>query len=79
MKIVVMKSVSILGCGWLGKPMAVSLLREGFSVKGSTTSEIKIQELEALEIEAYLIVFVSSETTEFETEYTEVELMKITF
>ena len=50
-----MKSVSILGCGWLGKPMAVSLLSEGFSVKGSTTSEIKIQELEALEIEAYLI------------------------
>ena len=61
MKIVVMKSVSILGCGWLGKPMAVSLLREGFTVKGSTTSEIKIQELEALEIEAYLI-----DITEFE-------------
>ena len=61
MKIVVMKNVSILGCGWLGKPMAVSLLREGFSVKGSTTSEIKIQELEALEIDAYLI-----DITEFE-------------
>ena len=61
MKIVVMKSVSILGCGWLGKPMGVSLLREGFTVKGSTTSEIKIQELEALEIEAYLI-----DITEFE-------------
>ena len=56
-----MKNVSILGCGWLGKPMAVSLLSEGFSVKGSTTSEIKIQELEALEIEAYLI-----DITEFE-------------
>tara|TARA_B100000787_G_scaffold48325_1_gene34731 strand:- start:13150 stop:13926 length:777 start_codon:yes stop_codon:yes gene_type:complete len=55
MKIVVMKNVSILGCGWLGKPMAVSLLNNGFSVKGSTTSEIKIQELEALEIETYLI------------------------
>jgi len=61
MKIVVMKNVSILGCGWLGKPMAVSLLSEGFSVKGSTTSEIKIQELEALDIEAYLI-----DITEFE-------------
>ena len=52
MKIVVMKSVSILGCGWLGKPMAVSLLREGFTVKAYTTSEIKSQQLEALEIEA---------------------------
>ncbi len=33
---------SILGCGWLGKPLAVSLLDEGFNVKGSTTSEEKL-------------------------------------
>lgn len=56
-----MNNISILGCGWLGKPLAVSLLEDGFSVKGSTTSEIKIQELEALEIEAYLV-----DITEFE-------------
>tara|TARA_R110002072_G_scaffold149250_4_gene297059 strand:- start:880 stop:1641 length:762 start_codon:yes stop_codon:yes gene_type:complete len=56
-----MNNISILGCGWLGKPLAVSLLEEGFSVKGSTTSEIKIQELEALEIETYLV-----DITEFE-------------
>jgi len=53
MKIVAMKNVSILGCGWLGKPMAVSLMNDGFLVKGSTTSEIKIQELESLGIESY--------------------------
>ena len=35
--------------------MAVSLINDGFSVKGSTTSEIKIHELEALNIEAYTI------------------------
>ena len=56
-----MNNISILGCGWLGKPLAISLLDDGFSVKGSTTSEIKIQELEALEIEAYLV-----DITEFE-------------
>ena len=61
MKIVAMKNVSILGCGWLGKPMAVSLMNDGFLVKGSTTSEIKINELEALNIESYLI-----DITEFE-------------
>ena len=61
MKIVAMKNVSILGCGWLGKPMAVSLLNDGFLVKGSTTSEIKIQELESLGIESYCI-----DITEFE-------------
>ena len=41
--------------------MAVSLINDGFSVKGSTTSEIKIHELEALNIEAYTI-----DITEFE-------------
>ena len=61
MKIVAMKNVSILGCGWLGKPMAVSLMNDGFLVKGSTTSEIKINELEALNIESYLL-----DITEFE-------------
>jgi nucleoside-diphosphate-sugar epimerase len=50
-----MKNVSILGCGWLGKPLAISLLKDGFSVKGSTTSEDKISLLEALDIEAYLV------------------------
>ena len=52
---VAMKDVSILGCGWLGKPLAVSLLEAGYSVKGTTTSEIKVDELEALDIETYLI------------------------
>ena len=50
-----MKNISILGCGWLGKPLAVSLLEDGFSIKGSTTSEIRIDELEALEIETYMV------------------------
>ncbi|WP_439127422.1 dTDP-glucose 4,6-dehydratase [Polaribacter sp.] len=50
-----MKNVSILGCGWLGKPLAVSLLEEGFFVKGSTTSEDKVEELESLGIESYIV------------------------
>ena len=50
-----MKKVSILGCGWLGKSLAISLLNEGFSVKGSTTSEDKIPVLELLGIDSYLI------------------------
>ena len=41
-----MKRVSVLGCGWLGKPLAISLLDEGYSVKGSTTSEDKLELLE---------------------------------
>jgi len=50
-----MQNVSILGCGWLGKPLATSLLEDGFSVKGSTTSDEKIAILEDLGIETYQI------------------------
>jgi nucleoside-diphosphate-sugar epimerase len=50
-----MRTVSVLGCGWLGAPLATSFLKEGFSVKGSTTSEEKIEILEALGIETHLI------------------------
>lgn len=35
-------SVSIIGCGWLGFPLAQYLLSIGFEVKGSTTSEHKL-------------------------------------
>lgn len=59
-----MKDISVLGCGWLGKEISVSLLEDGFSVKGSTTSEIKIPELESLGIDAYRVDI--SENEEFD-------------
>ena len=60
-----MKNISILGCGWLGKPLATSFLEDGFHVKGSTTSEEKIEVLEALGIETYLVDI--SEYEEFDS------------
>lgn len=50
-----MRQISILGCGWLGLPLAKSLLEKGFSVKGSTTSAAKIPILEAVGIDAFQI------------------------
>lgn len=50
-----MKQISILGCGWLGLPLAIALLKTGFKVKGSTTSEAKITLLEKNGIEPFLI------------------------
>ncbi|MCL9769564.1 SDR family oxidoreductase [Flavobacterium sp. HXWNR69] len=40
------KKIAILGCGWLGLPLAKSLLSKGYEVKGSTTSESKLEVLE---------------------------------
>jgi len=49
------KQISIFGCGWLGKPLAVSLIKEGYKIKGSTTSESKLQEFQEIGIRPYLL------------------------
>ena len=50
-----MTKISILGCGWLGLPLAKSLLKKGFYVKGTTTSTEKMTVLEQANIDAFLI------------------------
>jgi nucleoside-diphosphate-sugar epimerase len=50
-----MTQISILGCGWLGLPLAKSLLKNGFSIKGSTTSLEKISLLESEGIAPFLV------------------------
>lgn len=49
------QTISILGIGWLGKPLAKHLIANGYSVKGSTTSKEKLEELQDLGMEAYRI------------------------
>jgi nucleoside-diphosphate-sugar epimerase len=50
-----MTQISILGCGWLGLPLAKSLLKNGFPIKGSTTSLEKISLLESDGITPFLV------------------------
>lgn len=47
--------ISILGCGWLGLPLAEKLLSKGYIVKGSTTSESKISVLKNKGITPFLL------------------------
>jgi len=47
--------ISILGCGWLGLPLAKMLLQKGYWVKGSTTSPAKLDILFSAGIQPYLI------------------------
>ncbi|HEY6144070.1 MAG TPA: SDR family oxidoreductase [Flavobacterium sp.] len=58
-----MTQISILGCGWLGLPLAKALLKNGFSVKGSTTSLEKLSTLENSGIEPFLIALSEDKTT----------------
>ena len=57
-----MSQISILGCGWLGFPLAKTLLQNGFTVKGSTTSADKLALLENAGIQAFLISLKAEET-----------------
>ena len=47
--------VSILGCGWLGLPLAKALLEEGDKIKGSTTTSAKLSLLQDEGVEPFLI------------------------
>ncbi len=55
-----MTQISILGCGWLGLPLAKALLENGISINGSTTSVEKISLLENLGIQPFLIALESN-------------------
>ncbi|WP_439181650.1 SDR family oxidoreductase [Carboxylicivirga taeanensis] len=49
------KSISILGCGWLGLPLAKQLYSQGWQVKGSTTSSAKLEVLKNNGLSPFLI------------------------
>jgi len=48
-------TISILGCGWLGLPLAQHLLNKNYIIKGSTTTKEKISLLRNAGIESYLM------------------------
>jgi nucleoside-diphosphate-sugar epimerase len=61
--------VSILGCGWLGLPLAKKLIEIGFEVKGSTTSEKKLDILKSNNIEPYLLELSETKISDSVTEF----------
>ncbi|MBC5773554.1 SDR family oxidoreductase [Pontibacter sp. KCTC 32443] len=58
--------ISILGCGWLGLPLAEALVNSGKRIKGSTTSPAKLDLLEQQGMTPYLINL-QAETLDTET------------
>lgn len=48
-------TISILGCGWLGEPLGVHLLKAGHSINGSTTTPSKIELLKGKGITPFLL------------------------
>ena len=55
--------IGIMGCGWLGTPLGKRLLKQGYQVKGTTTSSDKLNTLSNLGITPFLIQLHESEIT----------------
>jgi len=58
------RSITILGCGWLGFPLAQRLVQLGFKVKGSSTRQNKLPLLEKSGIKPFLVTSVPQLTGE---------------
>lgn len=55
------KAIGILGCGWLGLPLATQLIAKGYTVYGTTTSKLKLGFLAKEGIHPFQITFTESE------------------
>ena len=51
----IIQTISLLGCGKLGFPLALDLIKEGYNIRGSTTTPAKIDKLKKSGITPYLI------------------------
>ncbi len=45
-----------MGCGWLGLPLAVVLIKEGYTLRGTTTSDTRLKLLEDKGIDGFKII-----------------------
>lgn len=71
-------SVSIIGCGWLGLPLAKKLISHGYLVKGSTTTFEKIPELKKAGIFSFCLNVGHEVTGEGRDEFFESDIVVIT-
>jgi nucleoside-diphosphate-sugar epimerase len=68
-------TISIAGCGWYGLNLAKELLKNDYTVKGSTTTTEKLPQLSDAGIESYLIDF--SDTSSIKPEFFECDILWI--
>lgn len=58
------KSVTVLGCGWIGLPLAERLIGNGHLLKGTTTTMGKVELLSQKQIMPYVVNFSTDEELE---------------
>ncbi|PKQ60274.1 hypothetical protein BZG02_19950 [Labilibaculum filiforme] len=73
------KTISILGCGWLGLPLAKFLLKKGYQINGSTSTPEKLSQLSTEGINPYLISFDPEINADFDADFFHSDLLIINF
>lgn len=71
------KTISILGCGWLGTALAQHFLANDYQVKGSTTRESKVPKLRELGITTFKINLVPEPEGDRINEFLDCDLLII--
>jgi len=74
----VQKTISILGCGWLGLPLAERFVSMGYKVKGSTTQQEKITLLMEKNIQAYTIDLAAETTDDLLLDFFQTDVLIVT-
>lgn len=74
-----MKTVSILGCGWFGLPLARRLAEDGYTVCGSTTDPAKLPEIEKAGARAFTVKIEPGRPPGAEEEFFSSEIMVVNF
>lgn len=69
------KTISILGCGWLGLPLAKDLIEKGYRIKGSVTSQNKFPILNDSKIEPYEIILNPGVKGEFTDDFFDADIL----
>lgn len=70
--------IAILGCGWLGLPLAQKLSAEGFEINGSTTDESKFEAIQSAGSKPFLINLNPQINTHYIPSFFDVDILIIT-
>lgn len=73
------KTVSIIGCGNIGLPLAKLLIKDGFFVKGSTTRNSRLPMLKKAGIQAFLINLNHDDSNRLLSDLIHADIVVITF
>jgi len=71
--------IAILGCGWLGLPLAEELVKQGYLVNGSTTDSLKLDQIRNVGARAFIVSLNPELNSDFDETFLECDVMILNF